>query len=348
MHSCRTLLLCVLFAFALNSCSEQSTNPTASLTIRKNVKDLTAQERKDFVDAILKMKQTPSPYNAAFNYYDQFVSWHREAFDCNIDAAHMGPGFLPWHRQYLHLFEKGLRDVSGKEINLPYWDWTDPASTNAVFHDSLMGGDGDPSLGYALSSGPFKQGSWSFTVIDPPVIAPSQFNFITRRFGSFPGANILPTADQVEYALNRPKYDVAPWEPGSDTALSFRNYLEGWRHCHDTTCTDGWMDLICDGDHRSQMHNLVHLYIGGLINDSTTGTMTLNTSPNDPVFFLHHANVDRMWYLWEERHGLVYEPVTGGPQGMNLRDNMWPWHTLGMNVKPEDMLDVEKVGYTYE
>ena len=35
------------------------------------------------------------------------------------------------------------------------------------------------------------------------------------------------------------------------------------------------------------MHNLVHRWVGG--------SMGPGTSPNDPVFFLHHCNVDRIW-----------------------------------------------------
>jgi len=31
-------------------------------------------------------------------------------------------------------------------------------------------------------------------------------------------------------------------------------------------------------------------------------------SPNDPVFFLHHCNVDRIWEGWMRRHGRVYLP----------------------------------------
>jgi hypothetical protein len=27
------------------------------------------------------------------------------------------------------------------------------------------------------------------------------------------------------------------------------------------------------------------------------------TSPNDPIFFLHHANVDRLWAMWQDYHG---------------------------------------------
>lgn len=26
------------------------------------------------------------------------------------------------------------------------------------------------------------------------------------------------------------------------------------------------------------------------------------TSPGDPIFFLHHAQIDRIWYLWQNRN----------------------------------------------
>ena len=48
-----------------------------------------------------------------------------------------------------------------------------------------------------------------------------------------------------------------------------------------------------------QHHNRVHVWIGG--------SMLINTSPNDSVFFLHHCNVDRIWALWQDlrsNHGL--------------------------------------------
>ena len=36
------------------------------------------------------------------------------------------------------------------------------------------------------------------------------------------------------------------------------------------------------------------------------------TSPNDPVFFLHHCNVDRIWALWQYAHpASAYLPASG-------------------------------------
>ena len=41
-------------------------------------------------------------------------------------------------------------------------------------------------------------------------------------------------------------------------------------------------------------HTAGHLQIGITMFD-------LFTSPNDPAFFFHHANVDRMWTIWQDR-----------------------------------------------
>ena len=59
----------------------------------------------------------------------------------------------------------------------------------------------------------------------------------------------------------------------------------------------------------------MHIWVGG--------DMGPGTSPNDPVFFLHHCNVDRFWALWQHAHpGLGYLPAAGGPPGHNLNDVM--------------------------
>ena len=79
-------------------------SPIGALRIRKNAKDLSAGEKKAFTDAILALKQKPSPWTDGVSTYDQFVLWHRDAFECDLMAAHMGPAFFPWHRMYLHLF----------------------------------------------------------------------------------------------------------------------------------------------------------------------------------------------------------------------------------------------------
>lgn len=63
------------------------------------------------------------------------------------------------------------------------------------------------------------------------------------------------------------------------------------------------------------------------------------TSPNDPVFFLNHCNVDWVWEAWMVERGRVYEPGPGvGPAGHRLSDEMFA--LLGSTMTPADVLDV--------
>ena len=73
-----------------------------------------------------------------------------------------------------------------------------------------------------------------------------------------------------------------------------------------------------------------------------------DTSPNDPIFFLHHCNVDRLWADWQNRHPTAsYEPQSGGPQGHNLGDPMFPWDGVATpdRVAPRDVLSLGNVTY---
>src|SRR5262249_3310567 len=54
-----------------------------------------------------------------------------------------------------------------------------------------------------------------------------------------------------------------------------------------------------------------HIHAG--VHNAVGGDMASSNSPADPVFFLHHANIDRLWALWQRAHpGLG--PSNGGDQ----------------------------------
>jgi tyrosinase len=95
--------------------------------------------------------------------------------------------------------------------------------------------------------------------------------------------------------------------------------------------------LVLEQGHQqvtSRTHNRGHNFIGG--------HMSTGFSPNDPVFWLHHANVDRLWANWQagrlaEVPGSTPQdhypppgevsPLDGDPAplGHRLDDQMWPW-----------------------
>jgi tyrosinase len=347
--------------------------------VRKSVTALTTAERKDFVDAVVALKRAQSPYDASLSYYDQFVQWHKERYVCHpgehemsanpMLMIHTGPMFLPWHRELIQRFERALRDVSGKDITLPYWDWSDPESVNpdnprGVFREDFMGGDGNPDEQYAVTTGPFRKGAWALNVHpEGATWASSATAYLTRHLGR---VQALPTRAQVEMAMTAEDYDVSPYSAVSDPAKSFRSALEGTGSAASgMECgSDGWMALVSDlprttpavppaarpaaPSGRSGLHNLIHSWVGGSLSPAgvrpaVRGTMLLTTSPNDPTFFLHHANIDRLWAEWQAAHpGKVYAPKNGY-SGNNADSAMAPFG----DVSPQQVEDVSALGYRY-
>jgi tyrosinase len=362
------MVLVVAGAAACGSNKSKSSSPV--LEVRKNVKDLTAKEKAAFVTAVLKLKATPSKTNPGISMYDDFVKTHLDAFSCsrrwnNAGAAHNSPLFLPWHRELLLKYEQALRSVShDKSIVLPYWDWTDPASTAAVFAPNFMGPDGDPSAQYAVTSGPFAKGKWKLNVLDPIEpqkallgsnnIVPEQ-DFLVRRFGILVSkSDSLPTTNDVNAALGVGQYDTPGYDAQAPAQISFRCNLEGWRNADPPDCIPstadpaGFMNVDTAPGSPHDLHNGVHLYVGGLWAEPSGalagGTMLYDTSPNDPVFFLHHANVDRIWSQWEAQHPtLTYSPQSGAAQGWNGTDTMWPWHDMTI----DSLQSIAARGYKY-
>jgi tyrosinase len=73
------------------------------------------------------------------------------------------------------------------------------------------------------------------------------------------------------------------------------------------------------------------------------------TSPNDPVFFMHHCMVDKLWYEWQLRFpNQGYLPVNGGPFGQNLNDPMDSTPSAPIGPRPIDVLDSAVLGIAYD
>jgi len=101
-----------------------------------------------------------------------------------------------------------------------------------------------------------------------------------------------------------------------------------------------------EGDIPFGMHNLVHMWVGG--------SMVPMTSPNDPVFWLHHCFMDRLWTDWQVLHQdqAQYLPDGGDPNDptkrQKLNDPMPPWNTPNDTVTPANVLSTWDRGYHYD
>jgi hypothetical protein len=87
----------------------------------------------------------------------------------------------------------------------------------------------------------------------------------------------------------------------------------------------------------NRLHNSVHRSIGG--------DMTLHISPKDPIFYLHHANVDRIWNRWQLRSNKHHDDFNAYVNATNpvTVDDKLPYY----NVTVRDILDTKNLCYTY-
>jgi tyrosinase len=322
------------------------------MNLRRNQASLSTTERQAFVQAMLKLKKTPSrlpPSSGSPSRYDDYVWMHLESMKTMTDTApgwaHEGPAFPAWHRYYLWQLELDLRSVD-PSVSLPYWDWTTANSAGdgagSPWTDDFLGGTGDPDQGFEVSSGAFAgdRGQWVIALFDDDSGEPRNPN-LRRGLAQNSSATELPSAAHVTACLEEKVYYSAPWRAFDHlmsakrkvTQPSFSNRMEGWYGA-------------------GSIHNRVHLWVSGLFSDNPTdaGSMFWGSSPNDPAFFLHHCNIDRLWAQWQKMHPESGYHPTGdagevGPPGHNLNDQMHPW---GASVTPKSMLDHHALGYAYD
>nr|WP_202451137.1 tyrosinase family protein [Streptomyces sp. SID4948] len=230
---------------------------------------MTSDQRTRFVKAVLEVKR--------LGRYDKYVSLHSRYFaadgESGLRVAHMAPTFFPWHRHFLIVFERELQLID-PGVSIPYWDWTrDSSASSKLWADDFMGGNGRSSDGQVMT-GPFayRNGGW------PIVFGVTEERYLTRNLGRPDRPLKLPSAAELTGALAIATYDTAPWNSSPHTQ-GFRNRIEGW------TVSD---------KAGGYLHNRVHQWVGG--------HMIGASSPNDPVFWLHHAFIDLIWVRWQRQH----------------------------------------------
>lgn len=306
--------------------------------VRKNAANLTTEEWERFLNAVITLKHTFAA-GSAVSIYDQFVAIHLGVTQLTgaqtTDGAHGGPGFLPWHREYLKRFEQALQSVDAR-VSLPYWNWGlggDP-ETIPLFADDRMGPMGSGGAGgFDIASGYFAE-------------APNSFNPM--------GWTVRPELRVFGSALQRNR--------NLDTSTAIDpNLGAGWPS---SVAINNLLLVSSFHNFRPDLewppHGIVHIRVGR--------DMSQMTSPNDPIFFLHHAQVDRIWAKWQANHPgpTNYNPLGVGGQGHRLNDDMWPWDAgasqtpinsiLGLlpqypqtdTVTPASVLDHRALGYCYD
>ncbi|KAF2223082.1 monooxygenase [Elsinoe ampelina] len=261
MHLFLHMLLSHLALAASVPRGEASTcsNPT----IRREWRQLSPVEQQNYIDAVLCLKTKPSRIGLNSSLYDDFPYVHNQL---NLEI-HFVASFLPWHRYFVHIYETALKTECGYSGSAVYWDWTlDVASvpSSPVFSPtSGFGGDGSWNKTVRVD-----QFSLRRCVVDGPFADITNEYFGDSRTPHCLMRSFNNGTEQVGDMFS-PNYTPQKIEeiqqlPDYD---AYRRKLEGTPH--------------------------------GAIHSSLGGDMIPSTSPNDPLFFLHHTQIDCLWWLWQ-------------------------------------------------
>jgi tyrosinase len=237
------------------------------------------------------------------------------------NAGHRGPLFFPWHTWLLKQLELAGQQVDAA-FELPYFDTTGMSAGGADWRKSplwnIIGGNGISTQSWSVVSGPFASGGpWA-----------GWWSYIYSN-GTFIKRNRLKRQFNTRRNMPGPAnlslapYDAAPYNEHVSTSASWRSAAE-------------------------PRHNALHTNVGG--------DMKPGTSPNDPLFYLHHCWYDLQWRSWQALHGYdagLYLPQSGGPPENNVNDLLFfststtikVWAVPAVRVA--DVIDPRAIGVAY-
>ncbi|GFN11514.1 tyrosinase family protein [Aspergillus tubingensis] len=333
------LTLCLLSSAAPTTqgrCTEENT------MVRKEWSNLSPAERIAYTDAVTCLQNAPSRLNnslypGARNRYADFIAAHiNYTFIVHLDAI-----FLPWHRGYVWLYESALRTECNYTGTQPYWDWPAYVSQPGGLANSTIFNGAPDSLG-------------SDGRANDSCVYKGPFSSYIAPFPSFPQSIITDNiANNGSGTIPSWSFDYSPtcFQRGlNDTALRVNNNASCIATLLSEPSIGDFQNYLStpEGDAHFGPHGGGHVAMGGNGAD-------LFTSPTDPVFFLHHAQVDRMWTLWQARDPAARQYALNGTQTLEnvppspelTLDDQITFGPLGKNYTTRELMDVAGGPFCY-
>ena len=220
--------------------------------------------------------------------------------------------FLPWHRAYLLTFEDVLRAWITAQPGAPQ-DWALP-----YWNYSAGATAANPhplAIPAAFLAQTLPDGSAN------PLLVPARYGqAVAAADADLSDALLDPTF------IGEGQAGGVPGFGGPDTPFSHGGEDGGWLE--------------------DKPHNLVHVDVGG-----RGGLMTdPRLAAADPIFWVHHANIDRLWEVWRRRSAQDLNPVDpawlSGPPDRKFR--LYDATGADRPCNPQDVINLVGQVYDYD
>ncbi|TIB76409.1 Di-copper centre-containing protein [Wallemia mellicola] len=273
------------------------------LAIRPEWSQMSKKHRKEYISALQCMINKPSTVNETQinSHYEDF--WYTHQFPG--PAIHFVAAFLPWHRHYVYTYHQSLKEC-GYTGEMPFWAWdwnADDVFKSSIFDpdsESGLGTNGTTPEGAPINGFAVTDGGLANHQIEYPYKHSFQRNFNLKPPGTPVSLDTFIKESEVTKALAYDRYDY------------FHKYVEGappQEIAKGVPEIEGMKGF-------AGMHGAVHRLIGGdmasiidhkapdwcpSFESDESSNYGANASPNDPLFFVHHSNIDRIWAKWQDQ-----------------------------------------------
>ncbi|WP_312076764.1 tyrosinase family protein [Chryseobacterium sp.] len=233
-------------------------------------------------------------------------------------CQHQSWYFVPWHRGYLMALEIQIRAIV-MELNgpedwaLPYWNYFGSEKENKIppAFTQQFLDDGTPN----------------------PL-------FVSERHGPDNDGNIYIKL-------------FKDGKPRVTQNCEHKTVYTGIQNCFGGPETEfsHYGKIFPEESLETNPHNFVHNDVGGVASGNEGIMSDPDTAALDPIFYLHHCNIDRMWASWNARGNTnpIQKEWLGGPKEIGEREFVMPvingneWVYTPNDVKNLDLLD-----YSYD
>lgn len=171
-----------------------------------------------------------------------------------------------------------------------YWNWSLDTNSEA---DVMKSPIWDPEFGFG-GNGDFVPDDVASKVNNVAWLVPGRTGGGCVKDGPFAKRNVsMGLGTSVEFKPHCLRRDISPWLLSHSTNqgvvdrvlsrpdfMQFNMDLQGGVYPDNVT-----------------LHGGGHVGVGG----NTGDLSNTNSSPGDPLFYLHHGNLDRIWALWQAR-----------------------------------------------
>jgi len=298
--------------------------PRTPLRVRPGAHLVDDIYRDKYKEALSIMKGLPSEDPRSFiqqaNIHCAYCNgaYHQVGFPDLDLQVHNSWLFFPYHRFYLYFYERILGSLIGDPtFAIPFWNWDHP-----------KGGMTMPSL-FTDKNSPLYDPRRNLSH-QPPTLIDLDYN---RKDDNNPNQS-ESVADQIS----------------SNLTIMYRNVVSGgklpklflgspYRAGSDPDPGAGSLEHV--------PHIPVHSWCGDPREPNREDMGVFYSAGKDPIFYAHHANVDRVWSIWKTIPGGKRRDFTD-PDWLESSFLFYDENKNLVRVKVKDSLDTRNLGYVYQ